>query len=36
MMRKGEQAEEYKVPLKMPGTDQALHLKVILGNEFPN
>jgi hypothetical protein len=36
LFKRTELGEEYKVPLKMPHTDQPLHVKVILPNDFPN
>jgi ubiquitin-protein ligase len=36
LFKRTDQGEEFKVPLKMPHTEQPLHLKVMLANEFPN
>jgi ubiquitin-protein ligase len=36
LFKRTEYGEEFKVPLKMPHTEQPLHIKLILPNDFPN
>jgi ubiquitin-protein ligase len=36
LFKRTEFGEEFKVPLKMQHTEQPLHIKLILPNDFPN